>query len=120
VNVKKDDERYRNGDSAVSELVVRVNEPDVYTPTLDLSAPAPSGSEAPKVLLFDPGVRRGLRTNAEEQLERAREVEQVALGELREAVTKYEKQESRFVFWLWPALAVLIAVGVALLFGVSR
>mgnify|MGYP001561983227 CR=1 FL=1 len=85
-------------DRSVSDLIVRVNEPDVYTPTLDLAEQP--GLRAQQELLrraaTKPGLRRELRSNTEVETERVRAEEEAALLELRAAVDRHERDHREF------------------------
>lgn len=121
----EDRDKVNEHDRSVSELVVRVNEPDMYTPTLDLSKdPSARGHQemlrlslatrpdAPRV-----EARRELRTNAEFELERSRDEEARAVGELRSAVAQYERETGKWLPWAWGFLAVVLVVLIVAFFG---
>lgn len=117
-NGQDEDDLRRQGqfEDAVSDLVVKVNEPDVYTPTLDLSGrrEEPEGSFS---LEPQPGLRRVLRTNAEDQLELALAAQDRGLKELRGAIDQYEKEERKLWPWVWGLIAFLVALGIVILLG---
>ena len=106
---RMDEER----DREVSDLIVRANEPDVYTPTLDL-AEQPALRAQQDLLrraATRPGVRRELRSNAETEQERVRAEEEAAVIELRAAVARHEKEHREF---LWRTVPFLVAVAIAI------
>ncbi len=110
---RMDEER----DRAVSDLVVRVNEPDVYTPTLDL-AEQPALRAQQDLLrraATKPGVRRELRSNEQVETERIRAEEEAAVIELRAAVDRHERDQREF---LWKTVPLLVAVACAILIAV--
>lgn len=104
-----DDEGFGNGreklaerDASVSDLVVRVNEPDIYTPTLDL-ADDPAMAAQQDLLrqaATKPGLRRVLRTNVNHQLELVPTDEKKALEELQHEVEKYRGRERSWMPWI--------------------
>jgi len=122
-----DEEQSGNGrepldehDRVVSDLVVKINEPDIYTPTLDLSDdPAMQARhDLLRQAATKPGVRRRLRTSEQDLLEMARAKEDVDLLELRTAVEQYEKDRRSFFWWVLPLLvAVTVAITLAILFS---
>ena len=128
-----DEERLGNGherlddqDQAVSDLVVRVNEPDIYTPTLDLSDD-PSQKASQELLrqaATRPGLRRAIRTNENHQLELAPIDEQAALEELQKEVENYNREVGGASGlrspWVFAFVAVLLAMGFVLLFGARK
>jgi hypothetical protein len=61
-----------------------------------------------------------LRTNANHQLEIAPIDEKEALEELQKAVATYDKHERSLMPWVWGVLAVLLAIGIAAVFGVRK
>ncbi len=115
-------ERIEERDRAVSELVVRIQEPDIYTPTLDLSENP--GLQAQQELLrraaTKPGVRREIKTNAVSQLEQDRARDELSMMELRQAVQKYENEERKLLPWVLGFLAVVLAVGFVVLLGARK
>lgn len=114
-------EPYGDGDPSVSDLVVRVNEPDVYTPTLDLSDdPAMRvRHDLLRQAATRPGVRRALRSEGEDHLALVPTDEKEALEELRGEMKAYEEASSpkNWRPWVWCVLSVLAAVGLVILFG---
>ena len=124
--MKHDDEEIGNGrepidesEPSVSELVVRVNEPDVYTPTLDLSGDpvARASQELLRQAATRPGLRRAIRTNEKNQLELAPLDETEAREELEREVAKYSQQQRAWVPWFWASLAVVLAAALVILLG---
>ncbi len=105
-------DRFDEHERQVSALVVQVNEPDVYTPTVDLALP----KHGPPPV-FRPGVRRVLRTHSEEKLELAVSEQEAALGELRAAVEKYQEEERSLMPWVWGLLAVFLAASIVVVFA---
>lgn len=117
---RMDEER----DRATSELVVRVNEPDVYTPTLDLSddPSALATQELLRQAATRPGLRRAIRTNEKNQLELVPTDEKEALEELQKEIAKYKEETSleSWVPWFWATLAVLLAALLVILLGARK
>ena len=124
--MKHDDGKQGNGrepvsdrDQEVSDLVVRVNEPDVYTPTLDLSDD-PSQKASQELLrqaATRPGVRRAIREKADHQLELVPTDETAALQELQNEIERYKLQTRSTLTWLWGLVAAVVAAMIVAFLG---
>ena len=114
---RMDEER----DRAVSDLIVRVNEPDVYTPTLDLAEqPAlRAQQELLRRAATKPGVRRESLLAAGSLASGSGSGEENSdAAELRASVEKYKEDKREFLWRTVPlALAMVVAAWIVAWFG---
>ena len=89
-------------DRSVSDLVIRVNEPDIYTPTLDLSKEPVMAAQQDLLrrAATKPGLRRQLRTEGVLSARLPPAVsgsaaEEAEAAELRGAVERYDREQRR-------------------------